>query len=89
MPLAPPTIEDHHTSPLSRFITFAANDCRYNDSFSEICVTAIYPIFLKAISKVSKEHNPNWHEAINGPFAVEYWDKAEKNQSSRRNGCLG
>ncbi len=45
MPIAPPTIEELLTSPLSKFITF---DCGYSGSFTEIFVTAVHPFFLKA-----------------------------------------
>ena len=78
MPIAPPTIEELLASPLSKFITFAANDCGYSGSFTEIFVTAVHPFFLKAKSEASKEDNPNWHQAMNGPFADEYWKAAEK-----------
>ncbi len=27
MSIAPPTVEEHHASPLSKLITFAVNDC--------------------------------------------------------------
>ncbi len=78
MPIAPPTIEELLASPLSKFITFAANDCGYSGSFTDIFVTAAHPFFLKAKSEASKEDNPNWHQAMNGPFADEYWKAAEK-----------
>ncbi len=58
-PLAPPTIEELCTSPLSKFITFAANDCGYSDSFSEIFVTAAHPFFLKVKSEANKVNNLN------------------------------
>ncbi len=78
MSIAPPTIEDFLASPLSKFITFAANDCGYSGYFTEIFVTVVHPFFLKAKSEASKEDNPNWHQAMNGPFADEYWKAAEK-----------
>ncbi len=78
MPAVLPTIEGLPASPLSKFITFAANDCGYSGSFTEIFVTAVHPFFLKAKSEVSKEVNPNWHQVMNGPFADEYWKAAEK-----------
>ncbi len=78
MPIAPPTIEELLVSTLSKFLTFAANVCGYSGSFTEIFVTAVHSFFLKAKSEASKEDNPNWHQAMNGPFADEYWEVAEK-----------
>ncbi len=78
MPFAPPTIEELLTSPFSKFITFAANDCGYSGSFTKTFVTAVHPFFLKAKSEASKQDNPNWHQAMNRPFADEYWKAAEK-----------
>ncbi len=80
--IAPPTIEELHASPLSKFITFAANDCGYSGSFTKIFVTAVHPFFLKAKSEASKEDNPNWHQAKIGPFADEYWKAAKKEIST-------
>ncbi len=75
MPIATPTIEELLASLLYKFITFAANVCGYSDTFTEIFVNAF---FLKAKSEASKEDNPNWHQAMNGPFADEYWKAAER-----------
>ncbi len=33
---------------------------------------------LKAKSEAFKEVNPNWHQALNGPFEDNYWKVAEK-----------
>ncbi len=55
------SVEELLASPLSKFITFAANDCGYSDSFTEIFVTAVHPFFHKANSEASKEDNHNWH----------------------------
>ncbi len=72
MPLVPPTIEDLLASSISKFIAFTANDCIYSGSFTEIFVTVVHPFFLKAKSDASKEDNPNWHQAMNGPFVDNY-----------------
>ncbi len=72
MPIVPPSIEELLVSPHFKFITFAANDCGYEGSFTEIFVTAVHDLFLKAKSEASKEDNPNWHQAMNGSFADEY-----------------
>ncbi len=77
MSLVPLTIQDRLVSPLSKFITFAANDCGFSGSLTEISVTAVHPFILKALSKASKEDNHNWYQVINGPFANEHWKAAE------------
>ncbi len=59
MHLAPHTSEDLLASPLSKFITFAANDCGYIHSFIATFITVVHPFFLKTKSEASKEHNPN------------------------------
>ncbi len=41
-------------------------------------MTVVHPFFLKAKSEAKKEDNPNWHQAMNGSFADEYWKAAEK-----------
>ena len=38
----------------------------------------VHPLFLKAKAAASKEDNPNYWEAMNGPFADEYWKAAVK-----------
>ncbi len=79
MPTVPPTIEELFASPLSKFITFATNDCVHSSSFTEIFVTAVHSFFLKVKSEASKEDNPNLHQVMNGPFADEY-SKATKKE---------
>ncbi len=78
MPIVPPTNEKLLASPLSKFNTFAANDCGYSGSFTENFGTAVHPFVPKAKSEASKEDNPNWLQAMNGPFANEYWNAAEQ-----------
>ena len=73
-----PSVEDILASPLSHFITFAANSCGYKGSAQELMVNWVHPFFLKAKSAASKEDNPTWWEAMKGPFADEYWKAACK-----------
>ena len=72
----PVTVESILNSPLSKFIHLAANDCGYRGSEKELICNWIHPLFLKAISAASKEDNPNWWQAMSGPFADEYWKAA-------------
>ena len=73
-----PTVEDIMASPLSRFITLAANDCGYRGSTLELVTTWVHPLFLKAKAEASKEDNPNWSQAMNGHFVDDYWKAAVK-----------
>ena len=73
-----PTVEDIMNCPLSKFIHFAANDCGYTGTSKDLIVNWIHPLFLKAKSAASKEDNPNWKQAMNGPFKEEYWKIACK-----------
>ena len=38
----------------------------------------MHPLFLKAKSDAGKEDDPNWKEAMSGPFKAEYWKAALK-----------
>ena len=69
-----PTVEALMNSPLAKFIHLAANDCGYRGSKTDIICRWVHPLFLKAKSAASKEDNPTWKEATNGPFAEEYWE---------------
>ena len=73
-----PTVEALMASPLSKFIHFAANDCGYSGTRMELIANWVHPLFLKAKSEANKEDNPNWRQAMNGPFRKEYWDAACK-----------
>jgi hypothetical protein len=68
-----PTVADLLASPLAKYITLAANDCRYSGNAKELIVTYVHPLFLKAHSAASKADNPSWCEATRGKFANEYW----------------
>jgi hypothetical protein len=73
-----PSVEELMDSPLSRFITFAANSCGYSGTTKELIVNWVHPLFLKAKAEASKADNPNWWEAMKSPFADEYWKAAVK-----------
>ena len=73
-----PSVETLVTSPLSRFIHSAASDCGYSGTRYELTTNWVHPLFFKAKSEASKEDNPNWRQAMNGPFKEEYWNTACK-----------
>jgi hypothetical protein len=41
-------------------------------------VKLVHPLFLKAKAETSKADNPNWKQAMSGPFAEEFWKAAVK-----------
>ena len=55
-----PTVETLLDSPLSRFITLAANNCGYSGTTEELVVNWVHPLFLKAKAEASKADNPSW-----------------------------
>jgi hypothetical protein len=71
-------VEALMSCPLSKFIHFAANDCGYNGTRFELIANWVHPLFLKAKSEASKEDNPSWKQAMNGPFKEEFWKAALK-----------
>ena len=73
-----PSIESLITSPLSSFIYFAANNYGYCGTRHELIANQVQPLFLKAKSEAGKSDNPNWRQAMNGPFKEEYWKAACK-----------
>jgi hypothetical protein len=72
-----PSIADLINSPLSKYITLAANDCGYDGTAKDLIVQYVHPLFLRAHSAASKEDNPGWCEATRGKFANDYWKAVE------------
>ena len=69
-----PTITELIDSPISKFITLAANGCGYEGTTQDLIVNHVHPLFLKAKASAIQEDNPNWRQAMNGQFADEYWE---------------
>ena len=70
------SVETLMNSSLAPFIELAANDCGYKGSLKDLICNWVHPLFLKAKSAASSEDNPNWWQAMNGPFADEFWKAA-------------
>jgi hypothetical protein len=66
------SISDLINSPLSKYITLAANDCGYDGTAEELIVSYVHPLFLQAYSAASKMDNLDWQEATRGKFANDY-----------------
>ena len=58
------TIKEFLDSPLSKFITLAANDCGYSGSAEDLIVNYVHPLFLKAKAEASTEDNLNCRQAM-------------------------
>ena len=71
-----PTAEVLINSDLARFVHFAASDCGFDGSIESLTVNWLHPLMLAAKTSASAEDNPNWWQAMNGPFAEEYWQAA-------------
>ena len=71
-----PSVDQLLNSDLANFITVAAADCGYEGTAENLVMNWIHPLLLQAKSQASKEDNPNWWQAMNGPFAEEYWKAA-------------
>jgi hypothetical protein len=72
-----PSFSDLISSPLSKYITLAANDCGYDGTAKELVVSYVHPLFLQAHSAASKMDNPGWQEAMWGKLANDYWKAME------------
>jgi hypothetical protein len=51
-----------------------ANSC--HSAIEDLHVHLISPLILAAKTVATKEDNPTWWQAMNGPYAKEFW-KAE------------
>ena len=63
-------------SSISKFINFAASECGYDGTVESLVCDWIHPMMLQAKLAASQEDNPNWWQAMNGPFSAEYWEAA-------------
>jgi hypothetical protein len=72
-----PSISDLINSPLSMYITLAANDCGYDGTAEELTVSYVHPLFLLAHSAASNLDNPGWQESTRGKFSDNYWKAME------------
>ena len=71
-----PLVEELMKSSMVKFITFLTNDCDNSRSIKDLIVNQVHPLLLQAKAAASKEDNPNWWEAMCGPFADEHWKAA-------------
>ena len=63
-------------SDLAHFVHFAATEAGFDGSVESLVVNWLHPLMLAAKSKGNDADNPNWLQAMNGPFAQEYWEAA-------------
>jgi hypothetical protein len=63
-------------SPLDRYLCILADKCG-TGNIEDLHVQSLSPLILAAKTAVSKEDNPTWWQAMNGPYAGEYWKAAQ------------
>ena len=71
-----PSAKELMHSDLARFVHFAASDYGFDGSVESLAVKWLHPLMLAAKSLGTQADNPNWMQAMNGPFAEEYWEAA-------------
>ena len=59
-----PTIKEILDSPISKFITLAANYCGYSCISEDITLNHVHPLFLKDKSEAIAEDNPNFAPSL-------------------------
>ncbi len=76
---SPESLEELFGGPLAQFIKLSAADSGLDPSQTQdLLVKLMHPLFLKAKAEVSKADNPNWKQAMSGPFTEEFWKAAVK-----------
>jgi hypothetical protein len=63
-------------SPLDRYLCILADKCG-TGNIEDLHVQMLSPLILAAKTAASKEDNPTWWQAMNGPYAEEYWKAAQ------------
>ncbi len=63
-------------SSIERYLDIMGNDCG-TGSLQDLQIHQVHPMILAAKSAASKEDNPTWWQAMNGPYADNYWKAAE------------
>ena len=71
-----PSVESLLGSGFARFVHWAATDIGYTGSIESMVTSWLHPLMLQAKASASKDDNPNWWQAMNGPFAEEFWKAA-------------
>ena len=83
--------QEFHRTKLKNYLTltFAPHDLKWNQEpqeynlhqvfeLSQFLVEDADPFLLAAKTAASDANNPTWNQAMNGPFAEEYWQAAEE-----------
>jgi hypothetical protein len=58
-------------SPLERYLNIMANSC-HTGATKDLHVHLVLPLILAAKTAATKEDNPTWWQAMNGPYAKEF-----------------
>ena len=60
------------SSPLEHYLNILANSC-HTGAIEDLHVHLISPLILAAMTATTKEDNSTWWQAMNGPYAKEFW----------------
>jgi hypothetical protein len=64
------------SSHLEHYLSVSANTCG-TGTLQDLQLHTISPLILAAKTAATKEDNPTWWQAMNGPYAEEYWKAAQ------------
>jgi hypothetical protein len=74
---SPETFVEPFGGPLAQFIKLSTADNGIDPSQTQdLLVILVHPLFLKAKAEAMKADNPNWKQAMSGPFVDEFWKVA-------------
>ena len=71
-----PSPEALMKNDLSKFVHFTAVDYGFDGSIEALVINWLHPLMLAAKASTTNIDNPNWRQAMNGPFSEEYWESA-------------
>jgi hypothetical protein len=76
---SPESLEEPFGGPVAQFIKLSAADSGLDPSQTQdLLVKLVHPPFLKAKAEAIKADNPDWRQAMSGPFANEFCKAAVK-----------
>ncbi len=76
---SPESLEELFGGPLAQFIKLSAADSGLDPSQTQdLLAKLVHLLFLKTKAEASKADNPNWKQAMSGPFSKKFWKAAVK-----------
>ena len=75
--------EDLQTHLANKHCQFSVSEPTFGPTY--LPLTSVSPWFLATKTTASKEDNPNWWQAMKGPYSEEYWKAAQVEISTLEN----